>query len=298
MSLIIFRDNMFKNLTLQGRFKFVAYLFNYQNKVWGTYVPSVSAFSLAGLRLYYFLKNIRGKSGKILEIGSGAGGNLQAIRRYKPYAKLYGVDIGSAAIEYGRKHFSTLELSVAPAEKLPFENNYFDVVCFFDVLEHVVNPSECIVEAKRVMKNDGIFHAYVPCEGELWSLHGILNYFGVNLKEKTAGHIQKLKRKDLILFCENAGLAIVDLKWSCHLLNQIGDLSYYACLHLTGKRLASSLEGSVGENNNLLVKKGISILKGLVSMVWNYESRLLWFLPGSGVHITCVVDLDMRMDVR
>jgi 2-polyprenyl-3-methyl-5-hydroxy-6-metoxy-1,4-benzoquinol methylase len=266
----------------------VKYSFDYQNKVWGTFVPSDSPFNLAGLRFHYFLKNISGLSGKILEVGCGAGGNLQALRKYKPYASLYGVDIGESAIEYGKTNFPLINLSVATAEKLPFDDQTFDIVCFFDVLEHVEDPYLCITEACRVLKQGGLIHAYVPCEGEIFTLHGILNKFGINLKKTTAGHIQTLRKEELIRMFRDSSITITDSKWSCHLLNQIGDLAYYSFLHLSGKRLESSLEGTVEKKTNILFKLFIYCLKSVVSLIWYLESRLLWFWIGSGVHITGV----------
>ncbi len=260
--------------------------FDYQKKVWGTAVPSCSPFSLAGLRFYYFLKNIRGIYGTLLEIGCGAGGNLQALRKYRPYLELYGVDIGRAAIEYGREHFPLLHLQIAPAEVLPFENETFDIVCYFDVLEHVRDPSACIDESYRVLKKGGVLHAYVPCEGELFSLHGILNKAGLNLKEKSAGHIQKLTKRQLIAFCESAGFAVTETAWSCHLLNQIGDIGYYLWLTLSGKKLEQSLEGSI-DTKPPFIRGFLSFNKSLASAIWYWESRLLWKIPGAGLHITC-----------
>jgi ubiquinone/menaquinone biosynthesis C-methylase UbiE len=240
---------------------------------------------LAGLRFYYFLKTIKSAKGSLLEIGCGAGGNLVGISHYKPELELYGVDIGQAAIAYGTNHFPSLHLTVAAAEHLPFGEN-FAVVCFFDVLEHVEDPATCIKEAVRVLQPGGIFHAYVPCEGELLSFHGLLNACGLNLKEHTAGHIQKLRRRELITFCQNAGLDVIDVKWSCHYLNQIGDLLYYSYLTLTGNRLEHSFESTFQDGDPSFLSRFLGLIKNLVSWIWYWESRMLWFFPGAGVHIT------------
>jgi ubiquinone/menaquinone biosynthesis C-methylase UbiE len=260
--------------------------FDYQTKVWGTALVSGSPFSLAGLRFYYFLRALRGVRGKLLEIGCGAGGNLQGLRRYRPYLELYGVDIGVAAIDWGKKHFPVLHLRVAPAEQLPFPDAYFSCVGFFDVLEHVVDVRVCLAEAFRVSAPGGILHAYVPVEGELLSLHGILNACGINLKEKPAGHIQKLTRKEVERLCVEVGFTVTEVTWSCHYLNQIGDLLYYAFLSLTHRSLTESLEGTITRERNVL-RMFLGGVKSVVALVWYCESRLLWFFPGAGIHITC-----------
>ncbi len=45
----------------------------------------------------------------------------------------------------------------APAEKIPFENDYFDVVTSFNSLDHVDNIDITIKEIKRVLKPKGTF---------------------------------------------------------------------------------------------------------------------------------------------
>lgn len=43
----------------------------------------------------------------------------------------------------------------AGAEKLPFASEHFDVVSLFNALDHVVDPTDAIVEAERVLKPGG-----------------------------------------------------------------------------------------------------------------------------------------------
>ncbi len=59
--------------------------------------------------------------------------------------------------------------------KLPFENDVFDLVCAFDVIEHVADDREAIVEMKRVCKSGGIICITVPAFMMLWSHHDVVN---------------------------------------------------------------------------------------------------------------------------
>jgi SAM-dependent methyltransferase len=43
----------------------------------------------------------------------------------------------------------------ADAHNLPFINNFFEKVYFYDVIEHVENPSKCLREIYRVLRADG-----------------------------------------------------------------------------------------------------------------------------------------------
>ena len=51
---------------------------------------------------------------------------------------------------------------VADAHNLPFRENSFDGVVVQAVLEHVINPYQCVAEITRVLKTDGYVYAETP----------------------------------------------------------------------------------------------------------------------------------------
>lgn len=48
------------------------------------------------------------------------------------------------------------------ANYLPFRNTLFDKVFFYDVIEHVENPSKCLREIHRVLKKKGVVEISTP----------------------------------------------------------------------------------------------------------------------------------------
>jgi SAM-dependent methyltransferase len=46
--------------------------------------------------------------------------------------------------------------------KIDFENSFFDSIIMDNVLEHISNPGDLLLEIKRVLKPDGIFLIGVP----------------------------------------------------------------------------------------------------------------------------------------
>ncbi|MBK9099576.1 MAG: class I SAM-dependent methyltransferase [bacterium] len=48
------------------------------------------------------------------------------------------------------------------AHSIPFPNEYFDCVILQAVLEHVVDPYQCVKEVHRVLKNEGLVYAETP----------------------------------------------------------------------------------------------------------------------------------------
>ena len=59
---------------------------------------------------------------------------------------------------------------------MPFDNNHFDLVCAFDVIEHVADDLKAMSEMKRVSKQNGVLFITVPAFMFLWSHHDDVNH--------------------------------------------------------------------------------------------------------------------------
>ena len=77
---------------------------------------------------------------------------------------VYGIDNNSEAIAQG-KRYKKINLFVAKGEKIPFKNEFFDVVVMGDVLEHVIDEQKTLNEVYRVMKKGGTLVVSVPHKG-------------------------------------------------------------------------------------------------------------------------------------
>jgi SAM-dependent methyltransferase len=84
----------------------------------------------------------------ILDVGCGLGMYVQAMRRFSQ--DVYGVDIDEEKVAEASQALPNIR--VAPAEKLPFPDEFFDVVLSHEVIEHVTHDREAIAEAVRVLK--------------------------------------------------------------------------------------------------------------------------------------------------
>jgi ubiquinone/menaquinone biosynthesis C-methylase UbiE len=102
---------------------------------------------------------------KILEIGCGNG--ELSVWLAKNGAEVWGVDISDESIKIAEQrsaenHTAThTHFFSQPAESLPFENNFFDVV-FINVTLHHLEIETSLKEFKRVLKPQGIFVAIEP----------------------------------------------------------------------------------------------------------------------------------------
>jgi len=94
-------------------------------------------------------------AGHILEIGCGNGKTIAALIR-EGY-KVTGVDFSQAAINSCKKQFNDIDLKVASAEHLPFDDQIFDGVIVFHVLEHLefYELLRAVSESSRVLKYGG-----------------------------------------------------------------------------------------------------------------------------------------------
>lgn len=90
---------------------------------------------------------------KVLEIGSGPGGNLVEVFKKKP-AVLNGVDISSDMIALAKKHVpASVEIFKSNGTQLPFDDNQFDIIFTATVLQHNTDDAmlrELIAEICRV----------------------------------------------------------------------------------------------------------------------------------------------------
>ncbi len=96
---------------------------------------------------------------KVLDIGCGGGLACEFLA--KRGAHVSGIDLSfnsiKAAQEHAKKSNLQIDYQCGVAENLPYEENTFDVVVCFDVLEHVEDWKKAIGEIYRVLNKNGIF---------------------------------------------------------------------------------------------------------------------------------------------
>lgn len=171
--------------------------------------------------LFEILNNeiFQGKS--VLEIGSGAGQFIKSVKYYFNNLNCYACDLSKNAI----KELSTnkqIKSLVAKGENLPFKDESFDIIIFFDLLEHLKDPILLLIEIKRILKKDGILHCQIPIENNKYTLEFILRKFGIGkgLKEKYCGHMQQFNLKDIKKLLDNTNFTIIRLHRSSFILHQ------------------------------------------------------------------------------
>ena len=109
---------------------------------------------------------------KILNVGVATGATSMMLTRFGEVTSLeYDKDCCQFLKE--QLNFDVIQGSVT---ELPFEDQRFDLVCAFDVIEHVADDSLALHEMVRVCKPGGRIVVTVPAFMSLWSEHDEINH--------------------------------------------------------------------------------------------------------------------------
>lgn len=144
------------------------------------------------------VKYIKSKD-KIIEIGAGTGN----IARYLQKNGYKNISVGEIhlnglkyAQSYGMKDCYQFDLLDSPFE------NEFDVVCMFDVLEHIPDDNLALQNVYKMLKVDGKIILTVPSHMWLW-----------NRDDRIAGHKIRYIKKELIQRLENNGFEVLTVRY-------------------------------------------------------------------------------------
>ncbi|MDQ3170842.1 MAG: class I SAM-dependent methyltransferase [Acidobacteriota bacterium] len=147
------------------------------------------------LRLVPF-DGMKGK--KVLDVGCGAGVDL--LRFARGGAVCTGVDISPSAIELARRNAEyqklDVDLRVADAEDLPFDEGTFDLVFAHGVIQYSSSTQRVVDECRRVLKPGGeaIFQAY---NRHSW-LNALSKLMRVGLEHEGAPVLRKFTPRELV----------------------------------------------------------------------------------------------------
>lgn len=263
--------------------------FDYEKKLWGNHEVELSPTSFGALRLKYCLDDLSSVAGKVLDVGCGGAGLTRAISLNHTAIRTYGCDFSRRAIHVAQQAGSPVKLGVSDAMHLPYRTSSFDAVVMFDVLEHLESPELAIREVERVLRPDGMFHLFVPCEGARHTVQGILGliHWWSAAAQRYAGHTQRFEVDDVVHLLQARDLRIVRTRWSEHLLYQLAAAAFVFVLHLRGRNLEASVEGYVERVGSGLLSGLLQFIKRAFAATIYFESVMLSTLPGLGLHITC-----------
>jgi SAM-dependent methyltransferase len=144
---------------------------------------------------------------RILDVGCGLGMYVKKMRAFSQ--EVYGVDVDPEKVAEASQTLPNIHL--APAEKLPFPDGFFDVVLLHEVIEHVEDDRQAILEAHRVTKQGGRIVVFAPNRLYPLETHGIfwrgkyrfgniplVNYLPGFLRNRLCPHVRAYTRRDIL----------------------------------------------------------------------------------------------------
>ena len=192
----------------------------------------------------------------ILDAGCGGGATMESLRRY---GRVRGLEFAREAVTYSRERgHDVIEGSI---ERMPFEDESFDLALALDVIEHLPDDRPALEELRRVLRPGGSLLVTVPALRMLWSAHDEAN-----------GHHRRYTTGELRRRVEQADFEIVELSYFNTLLFP---------MILAARRLHRKSGGSDVEE----VSKP---LNSLLERVFSCEAALLgWTKLPVGVSALC-----------
>ena len=107
---------------------------------------------------------------KILDVGCRHGRLIFALAAFLNNYEFHGLDINAKHIKKNeaKNKFPNVKFHCAPAEELPFSNEYFDVVICTNALHHFLQLVRALDEMYRVLKNGGELLILEGFDGSDW----------------------------------------------------------------------------------------------------------------------------------
>jgi SAM-dependent methyltransferase len=124
------------------------------------------------------------KSPRILEIGAGTGSNLMMLSQFGSVKALEMDDYARSIARQRTGDQIDIRRGHLP-DDIPFKDE-FDLVCLFDVLEHVERDLDSLRVIRKIVSSDGCLLLTVPAYAWLWSAHDVRLH---HVRRYTAGEL-------------------------------------------------------------------------------------------------------------
>ena len=144
-------------------------------------------------------------SGKLLDVGCAMG--FSTDEAWRLGYDVWGIDVSSYAINQAKKLLGDRVMAV-PLHEAHFEDNAFDIVVMFDIIEHLADPRADLQIIHRALRLDGLL---VLCTGDVKSLYARImkthyHFFAPPF------HLHFFSVKTIRLLLRQAGFVVVKIE--------------------------------------------------------------------------------------
>lgn len=110
---------------------------------------------------------------RILDVGSGTGGNLAMLSRF---GSVIGIEADDMALSLCKSRSSVIVLKGNLPHDLPDFTERFDLIILLDVLEHIDDDLATLKCLERLLYPNGVLIVTVPAFPFLWSNHDVQHH--------------------------------------------------------------------------------------------------------------------------
>jgi SAM-dependent methyltransferase len=156
----------------------------------------------------------------VLDVGCGIGTYVEKFRAL--HAQAFGVDVDLERVVRGNRDKGLDTLALGVSEALPFASESFDGVLLHEVIEHVTDDRDTILQAVRVTKRGGVVIVFAPNRLYPFETHGayigkkyvfgnipLIGYLPDGLRTKFAPHVRAYRAADIRSLFDGCDGAII-----------------------------------------------------------------------------------------
>ena len=136
------------------------------------------------------------KGSRVLDIGTAGGAFLDAATRFGYDAT--GLEPSRYLVEQGTRR--GLKVLQGTIDSHPFERGSFDMVCLWDVIEHLTDPKASLARIRELLKPDGVLLINYPDIGTWQAKLAGRRFWWI-----LSVHLHHFSRKSMAAICVRAG---------------------------------------------------------------------------------------------
>lgn len=156
-----------------------------------------------------------GRNKKVLDVGCATGYLAGQMKKNGCY--VVGVEIDKDAANIAKLYCDNVIVAdLEQLKELPYPNDYFDVIVYGDILEHLKRPDIILMRFKKYLAKNGLVVASIPnvafCHVRLKLLFGKFKYEEKGILDKT--HLKFFTLKTAKALFETTGYEVLEVDYS------------------------------------------------------------------------------------
>jgi len=180
---------------------------------------------LSELRTMKIIELLKGFKGEFLDIGCGDGAMALQIKNSLK-CRVEGIELVEKNVKAAQAKGLKVTKVDLNREKLPYNDSTFDGILAGEVIEHIIDSEGFLLEAKRILKKDGVLILTVPNVAAWynrfllmfgyvphWVESGTKKAYGTPFG-KVNGHVKAFTKKSLVQMLDDYEFKVVKINGS------------------------------------------------------------------------------------